>query len=90
VGAGSVARQKLTFRMMGSAFHDGTRTNAADLLYAYMFAYRWGARGERDSFDPQIAAASAIMRERLLAFGWWGPMPARGRSDSATSRWSAS
>jgi hypothetical protein len=67
VGTGQIARQKLTFRMMGSAFHDDTRTNAADLLYAYMFAYRWGARGDgEDSFDPLIAAASAVMRERLL------------------------
>ena len=46
VGAGKIARQKLTYRVLGSAFHDGTRTSAADLLYAYMFAYRWGARGE--------------------------------------------
>jgi hypothetical protein len=31
-----------------------------------MFAYRWGARGGEDSSDPLIAAASALMRERLL------------------------
>ena len=47
VGAGKIARQKLTYRVLGSAFHDGTRTNAADLVYSYMFGYRWGARRER-------------------------------------------
>ena len=53
---------------MGSAFHDGTRTNAVDLLYSYMFAYRWGARAEDGDArsDPLVAAATAVMRARLL------------------------
>jgi hypothetical protein len=38
VGPGRSARLNLTYRVLGSAFHDGTRTTAADLLYAYMFA----------------------------------------------------
>jgi hypothetical protein len=63
VGAGKIARQKLTYRVLASAFHDGTRMSAADLLYSYAFAYRWGA-GE--SADPGVAAATAVMRERLL------------------------
>ena len=63
VGAGKIARQKLTYRVLGSAFHDGTRTNAADLLYSYMFAYRWGAASDGDdASDPLIAAATAAMR----------------------------
>jgi hypothetical protein len=65
VGAGRIARQKLTYRVLGSAFHDGTRMSAADLLYSYMLAYRWsGADGAHS--DALIAAASAVMRERLL------------------------
>jgi hypothetical protein len=63
VGAGPIARQKLTYRVLASAFHDGIRMTAADLLYSYAFAYRWGA-GE--SADPLVAAASAAMRARLL------------------------
>src|SRR5262245_8498131 len=63
LGAGKIARQKLTYRVLGSAFHDGTRMNAADLLYSYMFAYR---RGAGDDFDPLVAAATAVMRARLL------------------------
>ena len=64
VGEGRIAKQKLTYRAMGSAFHDGTRTSAADLLYAYMFGYRWGARGEGAdaAADPVVAAATAVMR----------------------------
>ncbi len=62
VGAGKIAKQKLTYRVLGSAFHDGTRMNATDLLYSYMFAYRLGA----DGTDPLVAAATAVMRARLL------------------------
>jgi hypothetical protein len=69
VGAGKVAKQKLTYRVLGSAFHDGTRTNTTDLLYSYMFAYRWGAGGPGGtdaSSDPLVAAATALMRARLI------------------------
>ena len=47
VGPGKSARTKLTYKVLGSAFHDGTKTGAADLLYAYAFAYRWGSPAER-------------------------------------------
>jgi hypothetical protein len=68
VGTGKIAKQKLTYRVLGSAFHDGTRMSAADVLYAYAFAYRWGARtdGEDARFDPLVAAATAVMRAQLL------------------------
>src|SRR6266436_5722069 len=66
VGPGRSARLKLTYRVLGSAFHDGTRATFADLLYAYMFAYRWAVPGEADShYDPVIAAATAPLRRRL-------------------------
>jgi hypothetical protein len=68
VGAGKIAKQKLTYRVLGSAFHDGTRMSAADVLYSYAFAYRWGARGngEDPRFDPLVAAATAVMRAHLM------------------------
>src|SRR5262249_21898738 len=68
VGAGKVAKQKLTYRVLGSAFHDGTRMSAADVLYSYAFAYRWGARGngEGSHYDPLVATATAVMRAHLL------------------------
>ena len=66
VRAGRSATLKLTYRVLGSAFHDGTRATFADLLYAYMFAYRWAVPGEADShYDPVIAAATAPLRRRL-------------------------
>lgn len=67
VGAGKTAKVKLTYRLLASKFHDGTATTPADLLYAYAFAYRWGARGATESpaYDPAIARATALVRERL-------------------------
>lgn len=70
VGPGREARLKLTYRVLGSAFHDGTRMSAADLLYAYMFAWRWGASDEGGdrTYDPAIAAATAPLRRALVGF----------------------
>ncbi|OKO84776.1 hypothetical protein AC629_20460 [Bradyrhizobium sp. NAS80.1] len=77
VGAGRSATLKLTYRVLGSAFHDGTRATFADLLYAYMFAYRWSAPGEAHShYDPVIAAATAPLRQRLAGVRVAGVDPA--------------
>ena len=67
VGPGKLAKVKLTYRVLGSAFHDGTRTSVADLLYAYAFAYRWGVRSEQGDapYDPYIDTATASMRRQL-------------------------
>jgi len=64
VGPGMLARQKLTYRVLASTFHDGSRMNAADLLYSYMFAYRWGA-GSTAAHDPMIESATAALRAHL-------------------------
>jgi hypothetical protein len=67
-GAGRAAKAKLTYRVFGSAFHDGSKTTSADLLYSTMFVYRWGAR--RDSgadYDAVIDAATATLRQNLVA-----------------------
>jgi hypothetical protein len=66
VGRGTGATTKVTFRAAASAFHDGSEMEPVDLLYPYALAYRWGS-GEPDGtvFDPEIAAATALMRERL-------------------------
>src|SRR5215471_959816 len=67
-GPGRSARLKLTYRALGSAFHDGTQMTPADLLYAYMFAYRWGDSGDAEAHhDPEVAAATAPLRKRLVA-----------------------
>ena len=92
VGEGKIAKQKLTYRAMGSAFHDGTRTSGADLLYAYMFAYRWGARGEAQT-RPSIRWSRR--QPPSCARSFWAcdssaPTARRSRFGSATSRSCAS
>jgi hypothetical protein len=67
VGPGHLSKQKLTYRILGSTFHDGTNMAAADLLYAYMFAYRWSAR-DGGAYDPDVDAATKLMRDRLVGF----------------------
>ena len=63
------ARVKLTYKMLGSAFHDQSKTTVADLVYAYMFAYRWSARGGSGDalYDPFIDGATATLRRHLVA-----------------------
>jgi hypothetical protein len=65
----TTARVKLTYGVLGSAFHDGTKTGMADLVYAYAFAYRWGVRdGAEDAdYDPVVDAATAVLRRHLVA-----------------------
>jgi hypothetical protein len=69
VGPDAAARLELTYKVLGSAFHDGTKTNAADILYAYAFAYRWSSRRSADAshYDPFIDAATAPLRRNLVA-----------------------
>jgi hypothetical protein len=63
-----VARLKLSYKALGSAFHDGTKTAAADIIYAFAFAYRWsGHGGDAAGQDALVAAATAAMREHLVA-----------------------
>jgi hypothetical protein len=63
------ARVKLTYKVLGSAFHDQSKMTVADLVYAYMFAYRWSARGASGDalYDPFIDAATAPLRRHLVA-----------------------
>jgi hypothetical protein len=63
-GKGKSARARLTYRLVASAFHDGTRMTPADAAYAYSFAYRWGGRAG----DPVVEAATAPLRQALVGF----------------------
>ncbi|MGY2805742.1 hypothetical protein [Bradyrhizobium sp. USDA 4506] len=67
IGPGKFARAKLIYRLLGSAFHDGTKMTAADLLYPYIFAYRWGTRGDgrETHYDQSIDTATAPIRREL-------------------------
>ena len=59
---------QLTYQVLTSAFHDGTSMTMADLLYPYIFAYRWStpARADARRYDPYIARATAMLRAGLV------------------------
>jgi hypothetical protein len=63
VGPGHTARAALRYRVLASPFHDGTRMDPADILYAYSFAWQWGSGV---AADPAVAAATALARSRLV------------------------
>jgi len=67
IGPGKFARTKLVYRLLGSAFHDGTKMTTADLLYPYIFSYRWGIRmdGRETHYDQSIDASTAPIRRQL-------------------------
>ena len=65
VGPGKTARAKLTYRVLGSAYHDGSRMTATDALYGLAFAFRWGGGRGREE-DAEIRRATALMREWLV------------------------
>lgn len=56
---GTLAQQKVTYRVVLSKFHDGTKMSVADLVYPYAFAYRWSAR------DRRVDHATALLRDWL-------------------------
>lgn len=67
-GEGKTARAKIPYRVLLSSFHDGTSMGAADILYAYAFAYRWGVKSTRSGrdYDPVVDASTALLREWLV------------------------
>jgi hypothetical protein len=70
VGKGKSARAKITYRIRASAFHDNMRMTAADAVYAYSFAFRWGVKRARagNEYDPSVDARTAVLRKSLVAF----------------------
>jgi hypothetical protein len=69
VGAGTQANLALRYGAMTSLSHDGTKTEAADLIYGYAFAYRWGTKtGDGRRYDPDVDRATALLRRQLAGF----------------------
>ncbi len=64
VGPGKTSTARIVYRVLSSPFMDGTETEPADLLYPYALAFRWGG-GSPTERDPAVAAATALVRERL-------------------------
>ncbi|HEU4368163.1 MAG TPA: hypothetical protein VFV05_08065 [Methylomirabilota bacterium] len=64
VGEGKTAQARVTYQVLTSTFHDGTRTSAADALYPYAFAAAW-ATGNGAGHDGHVERATALAREAL-------------------------
>jgi hypothetical protein len=66
VAPGTAAMTKVSYRISASAFHDDSAMEAADFVYPYALAQRWGG-GKPDGaiFDPAIADATAALRQQF-------------------------
>jgi len=62
VGWGKTARGRVVYAVRTSAFHDGTVMTPADILYPFVFAFRWGSN---DRGDPHVQRATALLRALL-------------------------
>ncbi|HLW48079.1 MAG TPA: hypothetical protein VKW09_09975 [bacterium] len=67
VGAGRRAADMVEYRVLASAFHDGTTMTTADVLYPFAFAYRWGETADQKAraYDPAVGRDSALVRRFL-------------------------
>ena len=66
VGAWAFASAKVLYEVLASPFQDGTEMAMADLVYPFVFAYRWGGPGaDGKAREPRLQAASADIRDRL-------------------------
>ena len=68
VEARTFGSAKVVYEVLASPFEDGTEMEVADLLYPYVFAYRWGAtKGlDRNSHEPRLEPVLAALQERLV------------------------
>ena len=69
VGKGKSAPARIRYRVVASAYHDNTRMTAADAVYPYLFAARWGVkRPGTGEYDAGAGAATALARQSLVGF----------------------
>jgi hypothetical protein len=68
--SGGTAALRLRYSAVTSLFHDGTQTQYADLIYPYVFAARWSARGAvaGDGFDAELARSLESSARALAGF----------------------
>jgi hypothetical protein len=69
VGPGKTAQQHVRYFVTLSLFHHGISTSVADIVYPYIFAFRWGAAGAGEgAADPSVARSTALVRQWLAGF----------------------
>lgn len=66
VGDRTFASAKVVYEVLASPFEDGTEMSAADAIYPFVFAYRWGAKAGDDTREPRLASTFATMQEHLV------------------------
>ena len=67
VPEGTHGSAKLVYQAFASPYQDGTETGVADLMYAFVLAYRWAERANPGdpAYEPRVAAATTDLRDRL-------------------------
>jgi hypothetical protein len=70
VGSGQFASAKVVYEAMTSPYLDDSEATMADVIYPYVFTYRWGlAKDANDeTYEPRLAAALNNIRDRLVGF----------------------
>ena len=71
VGSRTFASAKVVYEVIASPFEDGSEMAAADVIYPFVFAYRWGAKanvGDDTHHEPRLISTLAAMRDRLAGF----------------------
>jgi hypothetical protein len=68
VDARTFGSAKVVYEVLASPFEDGTEMEVADLLYPFVFAYRWGAKAgpDRNTHEPRLEPILAALQERLV------------------------
>lgn len=67
VGAHTFSSTKVVYDVLASPYLDGTESEMADLVYPFVFAYRWGARAGPDDRlrEPRLGAALTTLQGRI-------------------------
>ena len=67
VGARTFASAKVVYEVLASPFEDGSEMDVADVIYPFIFAYRWGAKVNAggNAHEPRLEQTLAAMQERL-------------------------
>jgi hypothetical protein len=66
VGDRTFASAKVVYEVVASPFEDGTEMAVADLLYPFVFTYRWGAGPDAGPHEPRLKSVLASLQERLV------------------------
>ena len=60
------ASAKVAYEVIASPFEDGTEMEVADLIFPFVFAYRWGSKANGGgAHEPRLESTLAAMQESL-------------------------